>query len=843
MPPAKLPIETILPELIAALSAGPAAVLSAPPGTGKSTRVPIALLSAGLAGQGQVVLLQPRRMAARAVARRMAQELSETVGQTVGFQTRFEKKTSARTRILVITEGILIRRFLADPFLEGISCIIFDEFHERSVPGDLALAFSRELSQIRKDLKLLVMSATLQTKKLIGYLGGCPLIQGGTAPHPVQVEYLPAEDPRPLVVRVLSGIRRLLREEGEAGDMLVFLPGAADIRKVQAQLSVRAEVLPLFGALPAREQDRALSPAQQRRVVLSTNIAETSLTVPGVTMVLDSGLHKRMNHDPKTGLDRLELTSISRQSADQRAGRAGRTAPGRVLRLWTAHHHQGLAESELPEIRRVDLASTLLSVLSFQPGDPAGFPFLEAPSADHLAGAVSLLRRLGALGPDGFELKAKGHRLCQLPVHPRLGCLLEKARELDLGAQGALLAALLAERDLCPAGTVGTTDSDIIDRMERFTEWEQNRGDGRSAERLGIQLGTAYAVRDARDQLRRLLGPKHTRSHQTASQAQLQALVLAGFPDRVCRKRAQSTTDAVMVGGRGLHLARESGLSGTELFVALQADAGPRGAHATARVRSASAIDESMLAQQFPKLLRSEQSAVFDTDSGRAIGVDRRFFLDLLLAEQRGVSVGSEQLSAVLAQQAAAQFALVFKPDRRAQQLRARLQTAARTWPKEPWPDVSDDGLRAWLPEICAGKSRLEQIEATDWALEIDQHLDYRLRQRLDTEFPKQLTVPSGSHIRLDYQSGAEPILAVRLQELFGLSATPRIARGRIAVLLHLLAPNGRPAQVTSDLASFWNETYPQVRKELRARYPKHAWPEDPWQAQPIRGTKRRRSR
>jgi len=825
-----LPIEGVIPEFLEALRSFKAVVLTAPPGAGKTTGIPPAILDSGICPSGTILMLQPRRMAARAAAARMARERGERVGGTVGYQIRFEKKASKDTRILVVTEGILTRRFLSDPLLEGVACVILDEFHERSVHVDLALAFCRELMEVREDLHLVVMSATLDTGPIAAYLGGCPVISGGERPFEVQVEHIKLPDQDRIEKRTASAVRRLLKEEA-GGDILVFLPGAPEIRRTQEALQGIPEVLPLYGALPAQEQDRALVPGAQRRVVLATNIAETSLTVPGVTAVVDSGFCKQMQYDPKSGLDRLQLTRISRQSADQRAGRAGRTAPGRVLRLWTEHEHRALPRSDRPEILRVDLAAHLLPVMAFHPGDPRKFAFFEPPEPAALEACLELLSMLGAAEPGKYRLTAKGRRLAEIPAHPRIGSLLLRAAERGLAKEGALLCALLSERDILKE-TPESTDSDLLYRMELF------QGLGESG------FNNARTVKAAGEQLFKI-ARRMQKKKSRAGGERLLPLLLSAYPDRVCRRREKNSDEAVMVGGRGVRLAKESGVKEAEMFIAVEADAGKRGLHSKALVRKASAVSVKMIEDEFPHLLNVGEGAVFDEKKRAVVGVRRKYYRDLLLEERTGVSIDSSVVSELLAKEAARNFDEIFKPEQPAMQLRARLLFLKRVLPGEPWPDVSDAGLKTWLPELCAGKSRFSELKRIDWTGEIKNRLAYKLQKLLDKEAPERIRVPSGSQIRLDYLPAVEPegspVLAVKLQECFGLRDTPRIARGRVPVLMHLLAPNRRPVQVTTDLRNFWNQTYREVRKELRARYPKHPWPEDPWSAPPRKGTKRRK--
>ena len=860
LPP--LPIDAILPEVVDHLQTSRAVVLTAPPGSGKTTRVPPALLEAKLNQGGRIVLLQPRRLAARAVARMMARGMDQPVGQTVGYRVRFDDCSRPATRILVVTEGILTRWLLSDPLLEGVGCVILDEFHERSVHSDLALAFLREVMEAREDLRLVVMSATLEAGPVAQFLGQCPTVSADLRTFPLTVSYLPQPAREALPRTVRSGLGRLLRQGDDGGDLLVFLPGAPEIRRTMAcleeqPLPLDADLIPLYGALSAREQDRALVPGQRRRVVLATNIAETSLTVPGVTTVLDSGLVKQLRYDPHTGLDRLELRQISKSSAKQRSGRAGRVAPGRALRLWTAAEQAALAPAEVPEIQRLDLCPVLLSVLSFHPGDPRQFKFFQGPDNAALEAALELLRLLGAVPPREHRLTGVGKRLASLPVHPRVGTLLEEARRRGLAAEGALLAALLAERDpLMRSGgrdpALPTTDSDLLYRLELMQELDAAGPQDSAARRLGLDPRSARQVLAARDQLlRRARPPRRATSLPSSGverQRQLRQLVLAGFPDRVCRRREPGKPEAVMVGGRGVRLAPTSGVRDEELFVALEAEAGRRGLHSVSRVRVASAVDPADLKQLFPGQIRQVEEALFDPQACAVVGARRCYFGDLLLWEQKGAAVDPQRAAGLLHDAAQGRFGEVFSPDRDGQQLLARLRFAALHLPEEPWPDVSPEGLRGpLLAELCHGRRSFQDLLRLDWAAELSSRLTHTQRRLLRDEVPERVLVPSGRDARIDYvaaeRSAGPPVLAVKLQEVFGWSETPCIARGRVPLLMHLLAPNGRPAQVTRDLRSFWDEGYALVRKDLRGRYPKHPWPEDPWTAKATARTTRRGKR
>ena len=839
-----MPIDEVLPDLIAALRRAPACVLQAPPGAGKTTRVPLALLDAGFTGG--ILLLEPRRVAARAAATQIAALRGEKPGGVVGYQVRFDAKTSAATRILVVTEGILTRRFRDDPLLEGTGVVLLDEFHERSIFTDLSLAFLRELLEVRDDLKVVVMSATLDAAAVAAYLGGAPVVTARGRPFPVAIEHVEQKDDRYLDVQVAAAVRRVLRApDDDGGDVLCFLPGAPEIRRAQERLTeagLDVDVVPLYGALPPDEQDRALRPGPRRRIVLATNVAETSLTLPGVTAVVDTGLVKIARHDPATGQDRLVLSKIAKDNAEQRAGRAGRVRPGRALRLWTKVEHEQMARSVEPEIRRVDLASPLLDVLAFHPGDPRAFRFFEAPPAASIERATSLLALLGAVDASTWSLTPRGRQLAALPLHPRVGAVLLEAARLDVVEEGALYAALLGERDLLLRGpgraAAPTSDSDLAHRADLFRELEDARFSPALAQRLDVDPRAAREVKAARDDLLRAARALRTPRVEAAPGTRYARMLLAGFPDRVCRRRRPGEPDAVMVGGRGAKLAPESGVRDAPLFLALDVDGGPAG---TSVVRVAAAIDEATLADVFPAHVRTVDAAVFDDARGAMIGARRRLFVDLVLAEKTGVAVDADAIAAGLADAFRARWAQAFSPDERTQRLIERARFAARVVPDEEWPDVSDDGLRALVDELARGRRTLDDVARADWADAILQRVPYRVRQRLDEVAPERVAVPTGNEIRVDY-SGDAPVLAVRVQELFGLAQTPRVANGRVPLRLHLLSPGYKPVQVTEDLASFWTTTYAEVRKELRARYPKHSWPDDPWTARPTARAKPRRS-
>ena len=830
---ASLPIDAALPELVAALRAAPAAVLRAPPGAGKTTRVPPALLDAGLAGAGRVIVLEPRRLAARAAARRMSFERGTQPGGTIGWHVRFERVAGRNTRILCVTPGILLRMLQDDPYLESAGCVVFDEFHERGLESDLALGVVRLVQQnIRPELRIVVMSATLETASVAVYLGGCPVVESEGRTFPVEISYEPKREADRWPAAAARAVDRIL--DRTPGDILVFLPGVGEIRATAEELSTHQDLLmmPLYGDLSPDEQDRALMPQSRRKVVLATNVAETSVTVEGVTAVIDTGLARQMNYDPAVGLDRLELVNISRASADQRAGRAGRTQPGVCVRMWGEVAHRSRPAHAEPEVRRVDLAGPALHLLALGE-DVLRFPWLDPP-AEHVARqALELLDRLGATR--GEKLTVLGKSLARLPVHPRLGRLLLEGARLGQSRRAALAAALLSERDPFPRGPAPhETSSDVLDRIEALEAIETG---SRAPSALGqVNRGAAKFIFHARDQLARLLREESEAAHGVIAESPDTAVaraLLAAFPDRLCRRRETGSQRGVMVGGRGVRLAPASGVT-ADLFVAVDVDAG----QAETLVRQASAVERDWLP---PERLQTSTDVEFEEATERVISFRRTRFDDLILDEKPAQVSATEQVTAVLLQAAARHLDRVTPPpDSPAGVYRLRV-ACLRAWMPDlhlPAFDATDlIELLGWLAPRCRS---FDDLRKADWDAALRGKLTHSQRQALDREAPERLEVPSGSHIALIYEEGRPPVLAVRIQELFGLADTPRVAGGRVKVLLHLLAPNGRPQQVTDDLASFWANTYPIVRKELRGRYPKHSWPDDPMTAVPQNRPRRR---
>jgi ATP-dependent helicase HrpB len=840
MPSNPLPIDAVLPELVAALRANPSAVLKAPTGAGKTTRVPPALLDAGLAGRGQVLMLEPRRLAARAAARRIAFERGAEVGGEVGWHVRFDRKASRATRILVVTEGLLVRYLQDDPFLSDVGALVFDEFHERSLHVDLALALARRVQQDgRPDLKIVVMSATLRTALLAEWLGGAPIVESAGRSFPVEVTYLEREPDRFVDREVARGVEHALSRTD--GDVLAFLPGVGEIRRTRDALAdLRGvRIHELYGDLAAEDQDAVLRPGDQRKVILATNVAETSITVEGVTAVVDSGLARRSRFDPGVGLDRLELVRISRSSADQRSGRAGRTRSGIALRLWTEGVQRSLADEDEPEIRRVDLAGPALQLLAFGERDPRAFPWFEAPPAAALDSALALLARLGAL--DARGITEIGRILARLGAAPRLARLLLEGHRLGCLGDAAIAAAMLQERDpfVRHPSQRGArrSDSDVVDRVRALRAFA--RGASSPSAPGEVNASAARFVLRAAESLQReavrALGEPLRDDHDEESM--LRAL-LAAWPDRLARQREPGSRRAVMEGGRGVRLADESGVVDHELFVCVDLDGGERGDRAEALVRQASVVDREWLD---PALSRVESGVRFDATTGRVRALRRTTWNGLVLDEVETGAASEDEVARALAEAAGqdlARFLPLEAPETAAFLGRIR---SLRAWiPELRLPAFDDDGLRALLPEFARGCRSLAELKRKDLATFLADQLPWDQRRALDEAAPERLAVPSGSQIRLAYEPGRAPVLAARIQELFGLAETPRVARGRVRVVVHLLAPNGRPQQVTDDLASFWNGAYFEVRKELRTRYPRHSWPEDPWNAPPEKRPRRR---
>ena len=852
-----LPIDGLIPSVLEGL-AGRSLIVVAPPGSGKTTRLPAAISESGLlsAEHPKVIVLQPRRIAARAAAARVAEERGWSLGGPVGYQVRFERRVSRSTRLQFITEGILTRQLLADPFLESIGAVVIDEFHERNLHTDMALALLREVRQdVRPDLILLIMSATLDAEPVARFLDGCPIVRAEGRSHPVSVEYRPTDRPASPEA-IVPIVQEWLDEPGGGGHLLVFLPGLSEIRRACSRLEPIARqadalVLPLHGSFSSDEQDRALRPSDRRKIILSTNIAETSLTIDGVDTVIDSGLARSVSFDPNRGIDRWALGRISRASADQRAGRAGRTGPGRCIRLWSQRQERGFAAFEEPEIHRVDLSGTVLALHSWGINDATRFGWFDSPSPDRLAAAERLLVRLGAVDGAPPRITELGRRMLELPVHPRLARLLLASAECGRLRDGASIAALLSEKDIVirdtgppsrrdPDLATAGASSDVLVRLDRLAEAESARFSP-SLRTRGIDPAGARQVARVRDELIRLGGRDHRkdpRGHEPQDDEPILKALLLAYPDRLVKRRGVEGT-GLMVGGRGVRLAPASVVRDADLYLALDAREDLRAGQREVHVFLASLVRPEWLEELHAGLLRREQVSRFDSARDRVISTEQLWFLDLLLREDLNQAVNPAEASRLLAQALRPEASRFFREDPRIADWLGRVDFLRHSLPELNWPEFDESLFGEILDQVCQGRSTIHEVRRVDLMAFLLGRLDPHQARELREGAPESLTLPNGRSVRLAYEIGRPPVLAARLQDLFGWTDTPRLARGRVAVLLHILGPNHRPVQITQDLRSFWTTTYHQVRKDLRSRYPKHAWPDDPLNAQP--GTGRRR--
>lgn len=811
---AALPIAEVLPRLREALARGRGAVLEAPPGAGKTTAVPLALLGAEWLGGRTILMLEPRRLAARAAARRMAALLGEAVGETVGFRVRQEARVSRATRIEVVTEGILTRRLQSDPELSGVGCVIFDEFHERSLHADLGLALTLEVrAALRDDLRVLVMSATLDGGPVAALMGGAPVIASEGRAFPVATRFLPgAALPHE---QAAQAVRRALREE--AGSVLAFLPGEGEIRRVQGLLSGlgdEIEVCPLFGALDAAAQDRAIRPAAagRRKVVLATAIAETSLTIDGIRVVVDAGLSRRARFEPRAGMSRLITTRVSRAEADQRRGRAGRLEPGVCYRLWSEAEDRALTPFPPPEILEADLAPLALDLAAWG-ANAADLPWLDAPPAGPMAQAAELLTGLGALDAAG-RITAHGREMAALPLHPRLAHMILAARAHGLGGLACDVAALLEERD-----PLRLRAADLRARLEAL------RGNRETQADMGV---LARARRSAADWRRRLkLDPAE--GVQAAG-----AVVALAYPDRIGRRRGPGAY--TLSGGRGAVLDEADPLAAEEFLAVAEVDGGAQ----NARIFLAAPLTATEIEALFP--VTETEVVRWDVRSESVVARRQRRLGALVLADKPLPAPDPARLAEGLIDGIRQTGLHVLPWDKEAEQFRARVAFLRRA-EGEAWPDLSDGaltaGLEDWLAPYLAGLSKLAQLKKLPLAEALRATLSWELRQRLDADAPTHYAVPTGDRLPLDY-SGEVPVLAVRVQQMFGVTRHPALAGGKVPLLLHLLSPAHRPIQITRDLPGFWSGSYPAVKAEMKGRYPKHPWPDDPAAAEPTRRAKPR---
>jgi ATP-dependent helicase HrpB len=818
-----LPIDAALPELTAALRANNAAVLVAPPGAGKTTRVPLVLAAepwAQLSGQStRILVLEPRRLAARAAAARMAHNLNEAVGETVGLRVRFGSKVSRKTRIEIVTEGIFTRMIVDDPMLAGVGAVLFDEFHERSLDADLGLALARDAQQgLREDLKILVMSATIDGARVGALLGGAPVIESQGRIFPVETRYI-GRDARPIEPQVADTIMRATR--AERGSVLAFLPGTAEIRRTQNLLESRADaatdIVPLYGALGGDEQARAIEPARpgRRKIVLATSIAETSITIEGVRIVVDSGLARVPRYEPDVGVTRLDTVRVSRAAADQRRGRAGRIEPGVCYRLWDEPQTTALEPFARPEILAADLSSFALDLAAWG-ADADKLAFLDPPPRAALTEAKALLAALGAIDQSG-RISEEGRQLRRLPLPPRLARMVIDAARLGEGMIAAELAALISERSL---------GGDDIDMRERLAALRHDR---------------SPRARDARAMAQRWLEVVDIPSPASGrGDLSVGALIALAFPERIAKNRGGTTGAFLLANGRGANhdpaspLAREPFLAVAELA----------GSAAQGRILSAAPITLDEIETHFADRIVAREDVAFDAASLSLRGRNSRRLGAIVLGE-RAVPVLPDENNARLFAESIANLGIDRLPWTEAlKQWRDRVMFLRHSEGAD-WPDLSDAALAGsaaeWLAPALAGRTALAGLPADEFAAALGELLPWPLRRRLDAEAPIYFEAPTGTRVPIDYASEGGPKIAIRVQELFGLDRHPAIAGGKVPLAIELLSPAQRPVQTTRDLPGFWRGSYAAVRAEMRGRYPKHPWPDDPIAAAPTRRVKPRK--
>jgi ATP-dependent helicase HrpB len=822
-----LPIEPLIPEILGALAAAPNLVLEAPPGAGKTTRVPLALLEAAWANGGKIIVLEPRRLAARGAAARMAAMLGEEVGETVGYRVRLDRKVGPKTRIEVVTTGLFLRQLQGDPALPGVAAILFDEFHERTIEGDMALAFALEAQAgLRDDLRLVVMSATLDGESVAQRIPGSRRLRSEGRAFPVETRHLGDDAQTRLEDRMTSAIRRALTEE--SGDVLAFLPGTAEIRRTQERLADedRATVLPLYGDLPLAEQDRAIrrDPQGRRKVILATSIAETSLTIDGVRVVIDSGLRRSPRFDPAGGMSRLVTIKASLAATAQRRGRAGRTAPGVCYRLWSAASERALLAFDAPEIEAADLAPLALELAVWGIADPASLMLMTPAPAAALAQARALLRQLEAIDA-GNRVTAHGRRMAELGVHPRLAHMMVRAEERGLGDLACDIAAILSERDLLKGRA---SDADLRHRVRLL------RGEANDS---ALDRNQRSRVKQSAQDWRRQLGVR--KDAQSSVEQSGQVLALA-YPDRLAQRRG-GTGQFRLSNGRGAMLAAHDALATSEFLAVGSLDGEAR----EARIFLAAPVALTEIEEDFAAAIEERDVLAWNARAEMVEAKRERRLWSLVLEERPLRNPAPEQVAAAMIEGVRAMGLAALPWTDAVRNLQARVAFLRRVGDeRHAWPDLDGDALLTsledWLAPYLTGMTRRAHLASLDLMEALLARLDWKQRQVLDELAPTHLTVPSGSRVPLDYQSGDVPVLAVRLQEMFGATDTPTIAGGKVQVLLHLLSPARRPVQVTRDLKSFWANSYRAVKADLKGQYPKHSWPDDPLQAQPTARAKPR---
>jgi ATP-dependent helicase HrpB len=822
----ELPIELILPDLAAALRSGRSAVVQAPPGAGKTTRIPLALLDEEWLADRKIVMLEPRRLAARAAARRMALMLGEKVGQTVGYRMRMDTSVGPRTRIEVVTEGVLTRMLQSDPALEDTAIVIFDEFHERSLQADLGLALAlQSRALLRDDLRLLVMSATLDGGPVARLLGDAPIITSEGRSYPVETRYTPRDQHERFERAVAATVIRALREE--SGDMLVFLPGAGEIRRVESLLNDSGLdrgviIAPLHGTLPQEAQDTAIEPSKpgMRKVVLATSIAETSLTIEGIRIVIDGGLMRVPRFSPRSGMTRLETIRVTHASASQRCGRAGRLGPGLCYRLWSQQEQEQLLAFSQPEILEADLAPLALDLAEWGIATPRDLAWLDTPPEASFAQARELLSELGALDRDG-TITPHGRSMSRLALHPRLAHMLLRGKELGLSAPACDLAALLGERDILRSET-GPPDADLRLRLDALRGTERTSVHG-----YRVDSGALHRARMESRQLR-----KQLRVESESGDMEAAGLLLAfAYPDRIGQQRAGQPGRFVLRNGNAASIADHQSLATSPFIVAAELD----GRRTESKIFLAAPLAPEEIEEHFADQIEHERLIAWDGEAQAVRGRERLRLGALVLRDVALHTPDPDAVTEALVRGIEQEGLAILPWSRASRQLQERLIFLHSF--DGSWPDAADSVLLAtlddWLAPFIHGMKSRADLQRLDLNQALLSLLSWDGHRLLDDLAPTHLAVPSGSRIPIDYSNPESPVLAVRLQEMFGLAETPRIAGGRVALTIHLLSPAHRPVQVTRDLANFWRTTYFEVKKDLKGRYPKHYWPDDPMQATP----------
>jgi ATP-dependent helicase HrpB len=861
MTPRDLPIYELEDEIVRCLGARRRLILQAPTGSGKSTQVPQILLDRELLGDGEVVILQPRRLATRLLARRVAFERSGRLGDEVGYQIRFEKVASKKTRIRFVTEGILLRQLLQDPVLRGVAAILFDEFHERHLYGDITLARALHLQETeRPDLKLVVMSATLESDKLEKYLAPCPVLTSSGRLHPVAIEYLtkPVRSEKyPIWDLATDELARLAAQT--EGDALIFMPGKYEITRTisairASRVSDRFIALPLYSDLPPAEQDAALNQYEKRKVIVATNVAETSLKIDGVRVVIDSGLARIARFDPRRGINTLFIEKISRASADQRAGRAGRTAPGHCLRLWTESEHLERAAQELPEVKRLDLAEVVLTLKASGIEDIAAFRWLEAPDPKALENAEQLLTDLGAIPPRVAQasslqtqneqagslryLTSLGRRMLAFPVHPRYARMLLAAQEQNCVRGIALIAALTQGRNLLRRAEGkqmrderedffgGEDESDLFILLRAFRFAEKNNFDPRRCSRFGVNGGAAREAGQLWEQFLSIARAEGLDLKEREAEAgAIARCVLAGFPDQVAVRLDEGTLRCALVHNRRGVLARESVVHRARLLTAseireIESSDGERQVLLTL----ATAIKEEWLREFFPEAIQEKTEVTYDSSLRRVVGRTVVMFHDLVLAEKKSERVPLAAAAALLAREVVAGNCPLKKWDHAIEQWIARLNFAAAAFPELELPPIAEADRALLIEQVCQGATSYKEIKERPVAPVLKSWLSAGQRAALDQLAPERISLPNERKAKIVYGRDKPPTIAARIQDLYGVANSLTIGRGRVPLRIEVLAPNHRPIQITDDLTTFWRDSYPAIKEQLRRKYPKHQW-------------------